>query len=82
MKTFKYTIHRKRLFSDGIGEILGVSNSIQKSLRFVRENYTDFKRDSSQDCGTNGFITEWYFGNEDTQEGIWVEIYENIVEIA
>lgn len=64
----KYIIHQKAFYSDGIGLILAFSNSKEKAFKYVRENYPEFKRDSSQD--SRG---EFFFGDEKNQELILVE---------
>ena len=46
---YKYTLSVKRMFTDGQGLILAVGNSKKKLAQYVRENYPNFKRDSSQD---------------------------------
>jgi hypothetical protein len=53
----KYIIHQKALYSDAsTGLILAFSNSKEKAFKYVRENYPDYKRDSSQ-----GSRDEWFF---------------------
>ena len=72
----KYIIHQKAFYSDGVGLILALSNSKQKAFKYVRENYPEFKRDSSQDsCG------EYFFGNKERQELILVEEYGFEIEL-
>ena len=67
--TYKYIIHKKRIFTDGLGEILAISNSVGTCIDYVREHYPDHKYDG-----------EAYI-NEADQTIVMIELYGPIQSI-